>query len=103
MPNDPIPLHISKKSMSLKLIQRIRDEAHRFAITFHRDKRSKKQTVSQLDSINGIGEKTKIKLLDQYKSVARIKSASITELAQVIGLSRAQTVYLALNKKEDHN
>lgn len=101
LPNDPYPVHIHKKSMSLKLIQRIRDEAHRFAITFHRDKRSKGQTASELDTIPGIGEKTKTQLLSQYKSIQRIKNASVTELAQIIGLSRAQSVVKALNKKED--
>jgi len=103
LPNDPYPVHINKKSMSLKLIQQIRDEAHRFAITFHRDKRSKGQIVSELDAINGIGNKTKDKLLGQYKSVARIRTASITELAQFIGLSKAQIVFSSLNKKEDQN
>jgi excinuclease ABC subunit C len=103
LPNDPLPVHIAKKSMSLKLIQRIRDEAHRFAITFHRDKRSKGQTNSELDEIKGIGEKTKRVLLNHYKSVSRIKKASVSELAQVIGLSRAQTIVRALNKKEDQN
>ena len=102
LPNDPYPVHIHKKSMSLKLIQRIRDEAHRFAITFHRDKRSKGLTVSELDSIPGIGDKTKKILLNQYKSTERIKNASVSELAQIIGLSRAQTIVKALNKKEDH-
>jgi excinuclease ABC subunit C len=101
LPNDPYPVHIHKKSMSLKLIQRIRDEAHRFAITFHRDKRSKEQTTSELDTIPGIGAKTKNLLLNHYKSIQRIKTASVTELAQIIGLSRAQTIVMALNKKED--
>ncbi|MCP4458188.1 MAG: excinuclease ABC subunit C [Cytophagales bacterium] len=101
LPNDPYPLHINKKSMSLKLIQQIRDEAHRFAITFHRDKRSKGQIVSKLDSIEGIGSKTKDKLLHHFKSVQRIKAASITELAQFIGLSKAQIVFTSLNKKGD--
>ncbi len=101
LPNDPFPLHINKKSLSLKLLQRIRDEAHRFAITFHRDSRSNTQTVSELDSIHGIGDKTRNILLNQLKSVDRIRKASITELAQFIGLSKAQIVSKALNKKED--
>jgi len=103
LPNDPYPVHINKKSMSLKLLQRVRDEAHRFAITFHRDKRSKGQTTSALDEITGVGEKTKEKLFNQYKSVTRIRKASITELAQLIGLSKAQIVFSSLNKKEDQN
>ena len=93
LPNDPYPIHMSKKSMSLKLIQQLRDEAHRFAITFHRDSRSKDQTISELDQIDGIGDKTKIKLFNQFKSMARIKAASITDLSQVIGLSKAQVLY----------
>ena len=103
LPNDPFPIHINKKSMSLKLIQQLRDEAHRFAITFHRDSRSKGQTISELDQIDGVGSKTKDKLFNQYKSLARIKAASITDLSQVIGLSKAQVVYSYLNKKEDQN
>lgn len=102
LPNDPFPLHINKKSSSLKLLQKVRDEAHRFAITFHRDSRSKDQTRSALDEIPGIGEKTKNILLGQFKSVERIRKTSITELAQWVGLSKAQGVYKALNKKEDH-
>jgi excinuclease ABC subunit C len=102
LPNDPYPVHIHKKSMSLKLIQRVRDEAHRFAITFHRDSRSKGQTTSELDGIPGIGEKTRKILLTQFGSVQRIKNASITELAQFIGLSKAQGIVRALNKKEDY-
>lgn len=101
-PNDPYPVHINKKSGSLKLIQRIRDEAHRFAITFHRNSRSSIQTSSELDSIKGIGEKSKQILLNQYKSVQRMKQASVTEIAQYIGLSKAQILFKALNKKEDH-
>lgn len=100
-PNDSFPIHINKKSPSLKLLQRIRDEAHRFAITFHRDSRSKIQTLSELDNIHGVGEKTKNILLSQFGSVARIKKSSITELAQWIGLAKAQLIYRALNKKED--
>lgn len=102
-PNDPYPIHINKKSMSLKLIQQIRDEAHRFAITFHRDKRSEGQIESTLDGIKGIGSKTKHTLLDQYKSVTRLRTASITELAQLIGLAKAQIIFSYLNKKEDQN
>ena len=101
LPNDPYPIHISKKSISLKLIQQLRDEAHRFAITFHRDARSKAQTVSELDNIEGIGAKTKTKLFSEFKSLKRIKMASITDLSQVIGLSKAQVIYRFLKKKQD--
>jgi excinuclease ABC subunit C len=84
-PNDEIPIHIEKKSPSLKLLQQIRNEADRFAITFHRDKRSGQSLQSELDNIRGIGEKTKNKLLYQYKSLSGIRSASESELIQLIG------------------
>jgi excinuclease ABC subunit C len=88
-PEDSIPLHISKKSLSLKLIQRIRDEAHRFAISFHRLKRSKKTFNSELD-IKGLGDSTKQKLLKHFKSVSKIKSAEMEELVKLIGKSKAE-------------
>jgi excinuclease ABC subunit C len=91
-PGDSIPLHVSKKSLSLKLIQRIRDEAHRFAITFHRLKRSKKTFNSELDAIKGLGEATKQKLLKHFKSVAKIKTANRDELVAVVGKSKASTI-----------
>ena len=102
-PNDPYPIYINKKSSSLKLLQKIRDEAHRFAITFHRDSRSKIQTQSALDNIPSIGKKTRNILLSQFKSVERVKQASVTELAQWIGLSKAQEVHRAFDKKENRN
>jgi excinuclease ABC subunit C len=88
-PEDSIPLHISKKSLSLKLMQRIRDEAHRFAITFHRLKRSKKTFNSELD-IKGLGHATQQKLLKHFKSVSKIKSATEVELTEVIGKSKTK-------------
>jgi excinuclease ABC subunit C len=84
-PEDPIPLHINKRSLSLKLIQRLRDEAHRFAITFHRLKRSKKSITSELDNIEGLGPGTREKLLKHFKSVAKVKSATQAEIISVIG------------------
>jgi excinuclease ABC subunit C len=71
----------------------MQDEVHRFAITFHRDKRSKTQVASELDNITGIGEKTKNELIKHFKSVKRIKSAEITELSEVIGTNRASIIY----------
>ena len=71
----------------------IQDEVHRFAITFHRDKRSKRQTASELDSIKGIGEKSKQALLQHFKSVKRIKGASIEELAAIVGKSKAEAIF----------
>jgi excinuclease ABC subunit C len=88
-PEDSIPLHINKKSLSLKLIQRLRDEAHRFAITFHRLKRSKKSIGSELDSVEGLGPGTREKLLKHFKSVSKIKSASTEEIGAVIGQHKA--------------
>ncbi len=84
-PEDPLPLLISKKSPALLLIQRIRDEAHRFAITFHRQKRSKSTFVTEIESIPGIGKKTADKLLTHFKSVKKIKEASVEELTELVG------------------
>lgn len=89
-PEDPLPLLISKKSPALLLIQRIRDEAHRFAITFHRQKRSKSTFVTEIESIPGIGKKTADKLLAHFKSVKKIKEASIDELITVVGKGAAE-------------
>ena len=70
---------------------------HRFAISFHRDKRSKRQVASALDSIKGIGEKTKTALLKEFKSVKRIKEASLEEISAIIGEAKAKTVKVGLN------
>jgi excinuclease ABC subunit C len=81
------------------LLERIQDEVHRFAITFHRDKRSKRQVASALDSIKGIGEKSKESLLRQFKSVKRIKEASTEDLAKVVGEAKAKLVKEALSNE----
>ncbi|MBB3701088.1 excinuclease ABC subunit UvrC [Flammeovirga yaeyamensis] len=91
-PEDPIPLHLSKKSRSLQLVQRLRDEAHRFGITFHRNLRSKGSIQSKLEEIPGIGPNTIQKLLKQFKTISNIKSAPIEEVAHVVGQSKAQKV-----------
>lgn len=91
-PEDQFPLHISKKSESLKLIQHLRNEAHRFAITFHRQKRSKGAISTQLTSIEGVGEKTAQKLIRKFKSVKKIKEAPIEEVEAVVGKKAALTV-----------
>ncbi|HLT72669.1 MAG TPA: excinuclease ABC subunit UvrC [Cyclobacteriaceae bacterium] len=91
-PEDPLPLHINKKSPGLLLLQRIRDEAHRFAITFHRKKRSKSTIKTDLESLPGIGRETANKLLKQFKSVRKIREASIEELAEVVGRRRAEVI-----------
>ena len=97
-PNDSIPLYIDKNSESLKVIQRMRDEAHRFGITHHRKKRSKAQVVSELDSIKGIGIKTKELLIKTFKSVKRIKEADYQEIANLIGRSKADILINGLKK-----
>lgn len=97
-PEDPLPIHLSKKSETLMLLQRVRDEAHRFAITFHRNKRSKGSLISELDEIKGIGPNTRDKLLRQFKSVEKIKSASITDVASIIGLKKAELIKTSLSK-----
>ena len=91
-PGDPFPLVLDKTSETLKVIQHLRDEAHRFGITFHRQMRSKGQIVSELDAIKGIGEKTKEALLKKYKSVKRIREAPPTELEELIGKKKAALV-----------
>ena len=100
-PGDSIPLYLDKKSESLKVIQHIRNEAHRFGITFHRNKRSNNAIQSELDSIPGIGEKTMISLLEHFKSVKKIKSASLDELKGIVGLSRAQKIYTYFQTKSN--
>lgn len=91
-PEDPLPLLISKKSPALLLIQRIRDEAHRFAITFHRQKRSNSTFVTEIEEIPGIGKKTADKLLAHFKSVRKIKDASLEELTEVAGKNVADKI-----------
>ncbi len=89
-PEDNLPLYIDKKSESLKLIQRIRDEAHRFAITYHRDKRSRNSLISELENVDGIGKKMAAKLLKHFKGVKNIREANIAEVAEVVGQDRAE-------------
>ena len=100
-PEDTLPLYINKKSESLKLIQRIRDEAHRFGITAHRKKRSKGQTTSELTAIKGIGGKTFEKLLQHFKSVKKLKEAGEEEIASVIGESKAKLVVMHFAEKKE--
>lgn len=93
----PQTIGLKLHSPLFKLLEQIQDEVHRFAITFHRDKRSKRQVASALDSLKGIGEKTKTMLLKEFKSVKRIKEASLGELAAVIGEAKAKIVKEGLN------
>jgi excinuclease ABC subunit C len=92
-PGDSIPLYLDKKSESLKITQQLRNEAHRFGITFHRNKRSKAAISSELEGIDGVGEKTAKDLLKSFKSVKRIKEATIASLTEVVGVSKAKKVY----------
>ena len=91
-PEDSLPLYIDKKSESLKLIQQIRDEAHRFAITFHRDKRSKGSLVSELEGVEGVGKITATKLLKYFGTVRVIRESSMEKLTEVVGADRAKKV-----------
>ncbi len=99
-PGDTTPLYIDKNSESLRLIQHLRDEAHRFGITHHRNKRSKGQVVSALDVIKGVGPQTRDALLRHFKSIKRIREASIEELASVVGAAKARVISEALLKSE---
>ncbi len=92
-PNDPIPLYLDKKSETLKIIQQLRNEAHRFGITFHRQKRSNNALKTSIETIPGIGEKTMISLIKHFRSVKRLSKASEEDIAQIIGASRAKKVF----------
>ncbi|MDX1773156.1 excinuclease ABC subunit C [Oceanihabitans sediminis] len=92
-PDDPIPLYLDKKSETLKIVQQLRNEAHRFGIEHHRNRRSKTALNTELESIAGIGEKTIVDLLKHFKSVKRISHAKLDELEAVIGVSRAEKIY----------
>ncbi|XCF06840.1 excinuclease ABC subunit UvrC [Tamlana crocina] len=92
-PNDPIPLYLDKKSETLKVIQQLRNEAHRFGIEHHRNKRSKSALNTELETIPGVGEKTVVELLKKFKSAKRVAHAKLDELEDVVGVSRAKKVY----------
>ena len=88
-PEDPVPLYLDKKSETLKIIQQLRNEAHRFGITHHRNKRSKKALENELEQISGIGKQTVVSLLKHFKSVKRVRMATIEELENIVGKARA--------------
>jgi len=98
-PDDPVPLYIDKNSESLKLIQNLRNEAHRFGINFHRQKRSGSMTHSQLEEVPGIGGKTIENLFTRFKSLEGIKQATEEELAEAIGFSRSRKLLAFLQEK----
>ena len=97
-PEDPIPLYLDKKSETLKIIQQLRNEAHRFGITLHRNLRSKGSLNSQLDEIKGVGPKTKELLLKEFKSLKRIKAASQKELIDTLGKVKGVQLFLKLEE-----
>ena len=99
-PGDSVPLYIDKNSETLRVVQHMRDEAHRFGITHHRNRRSKTQTVSALDSIKGIGEKTRTALLTKFRSLKRISEADLDDIAAVVGPAKASIVYNALHPSD---
>jgi excinuclease ABC subunit C len=91
-PDDPIPLYLDKKSETLKVIQQLRNEAHRFGIEHHRNKRSKEALTTELETIPGIGEQSIVDLMRKFKSVKRISEAKLEDLEEIIGLSRAKKI-----------
>jgi len=99
-PNDPIPLYLDKKSETLKVIQHLRDEAHRFGITFHRIKRSENFTSSVLSEVPGIGNKTSEKLLSHYKSVEKIRELNREEIKIVIGKDKSEKIWAYFHPDE---
>lgn len=92
-PGDPVPMYLDKKSESLKIIQQLRNEAHRFGINHHRNKRSKGAIKSELENIPGIGEKTRIQLLHKFKSVKRVGEASLDDLENIVGSDKSKKIY----------
>ena len=98
-PDDPIPLYLDKKSETLKITQQLRNEAHRFGIEHHRNKRSKTALNTELETISGVGEKTVVELLRHFKSAKRVANAKLDELEAVVGVSRAEKVYNYYHEK----
>ena len=98
-PDDPIPLYLDKKSETLKIIQQLRNEAHRFGIEHHRNRRSKSALTTELENISGVGEQTIIDLMKHFKTVKRIANAKLDELENVVGVSRANKIYNYYHKE----
>ena len=92
-PGDSVPIYLDKRSETLKIIQQARNEAHRFGITHHRNKRSKNFIQSELLGIKGIGDKTQLELIKEFKSVSRIKEATMDQLVGCVGLAKAQILW----------
>lgn len=100
-PGDSLPLYIDKKSETLKVIQHLRNEAHRFGITHHRNKRSKGAIQSEILNIKGIGEKTQVELIKVFKSVKRIKAAPLKEIEEVVGKAKAKILWDAIHREKE--
>jgi excinuclease ABC subunit C len=96
-PEDSIPLYLDKKSETLKILQRARDEAHRFGITFHRNKRSRSSLGSELDQIPGVGPATREQLLSHFKSVKRVKEGTQKEMIALLGPQKGEKIFKALH------
>ena len=99
-PGDSIPLYLDKRSETLKIIQQLRNEAHRFGITFHRNKRSNAALGTELESIPGIGEKTAVELLKHFRSVKRIQTAEKKEIVEIIGNAKGTLIYNHYHAKD---
>ena len=97
-PEDPIPIYLDKRSETLKIIQQLRNEAHRFGINFHRKKRMKTSFDSYLDELIGIGPKTREILLKEFKSVKRIRESSVDEFIGLFGVKRGKNLFKLINK-----
>jgi len=97
-PNNSEPLYIDKKSETLKVIQHARNEAHRFAISFHRKKRDKYTLNSELNKIEGLGPKTNLKLINKFKSVQRLKTSSLLDIQSILGLKKGKKIFDSINK-----
>jgi excinuclease ABC subunit C len=101
LPGSADPVMIPKTSASLKLLQRARDEAHRFAITYHRDRRSKRTLKTELTEIEGVGEVTSQKLLRHFGSAERVKSAALEELQNLAGEKLGKTIFSYYNRETE--
>ena len=100
-PGDSFPLYINKNSETLRIVQHLRDEAHRFGITHHRNRRSKSQIISELDSIEGVGPATRDKLLRHFHSLKNIREATVDQIAIICGRVKAQVIYDTLHRLEN--
>jgi excinuclease ABC subunit C len=100
-PGDSLPLYLDKKGETLKILQHLRDEVHRFGITHHRKKRSKALIRTELSEIKGIGEATAAELLRHFRSVKRVREASIEELTECVGQAKARIVHAHFSAQVD--